>query len=134
MDRLRSGLEGCHVLRFKNAHYLLHCDLPRARRAHAADPIGAVIAAYGITLLDLVAFQILQGHVAWIRSVTGHRRHDVLRDLPGVEGVGSLVGDGAQGLGQGRIPENCPDRLRLAVGLVEIGTRHRIVLEILLLA
>ena len=69
------------------------------------------------------------GFVGWPVTVVD----DVLGDLAGVEGIRALVGDGAQGLGEGRVLENGPDRLRLAVGLVEIGAGDRIVLKEFLL-
>ena len=47
--------------------------------------------------------------------MAGDGRHDVLGNLAGVEGIRTFVGDCAQGLGEGRVLENGPDRLRLAV-------------------
>ena len=65
--------------------------------------------------------------------MAGDGRHDVLGNLAGVEGIRTFVGDCAQGLGEGRVLENGPDRLRLAVSLVEIGAGDRIVLKEFLL-
>ena len=133
VNRVGAGLQRGHVLRFQHAHDLLHGDLARTRRTHAADPVDPIGAADGVPLLDLVGLEVVQGHVARIRRMAGDGRHDVLGDLAGVEGIRTFVGDCAQGLGEGRVLENGPDRLRLAVGLVEIGAGDRIVLKEFLL-
>jgi hypothetical protein len=123
--------EAGDVLRLQHAQDLLHGDGAGARRAHAAERIGAIAAADRRALLDLVGVEVVERHVAGIVLVAGDRRDDVLRDLALIEGVGAAPGDGAQRRGEGRVLQDGADRLRLAVGLVEIGGGAGVLAEVL---
>src|SRR3546814_2272780 len=66
------------------------------------------------------------GHVARVSRVAAHGGDDRLGDRPAVEGIGTLGGDAAERLGEIWITQQRADRQRLAIGLVEQGTGHRI--------
>jgi hypothetical protein len=91
------------------------------RRAGAAHPVFAIGTADWLAHRDAVTRQIAFGQSAGIVGDLMHRPDHVPGDRAVVEGVGALIGNGAQHLGIGWVAQDGAFRQRCAVGTQEIG-------------
>ncbi|CFN43426.1 Uncharacterised protein [Bordetella pertussis] len=128
LGKIMHGLDtaGTHARQrvlFQFAQHLQHRQRAAARRRRAAQAVAPVQATHRLAHHGPVAGQVGLGQVAR-RGMGTHRRHDVARDRPAVEGIGPLARDAAQRGRELGIPQPVADRPGLPVGAVEVARRR----------
>ena len=99
----------------QHAQDLQHRGRTRRGRPHAADAVGAIGHADGITLDRLVGVQIILRHVAGIHRRGAYGVDDLLRGLAGIESVRAKVSHPFEGGGELGIGDRIADFRRRAV-------------------
>ena len=118
----------------QHAQNLGHGHRARAGRGKAAHlvhhALGGVVKAQRFAFDGAVLAQVFQAHQAGVVGVVLYLLHHGMCDRALVKRIRPATGDALQHLGQARVLQAVTDRPRLAIGLVKIGPRLGVLLQI----
>ncbi len=130
MDGLeRVGLQRTQIESFEDRQRLQDRHAARGRRAHAANPVGAIGAAHRLPLDRLVVLQVLLAQRARFAGLARRPDHRAA-DTAVVEGLRAAIGDNAERFGQFGIGQPRARRFGIALGIEKIRPRRGEVLEL----